>query len=101
MEASSIDTALAAAAGADSVLQAELKAAFLQSAQRQIDLLGRARCDGNWQMAALRLRAIAASFHASELIELADEANRAAPGEPTIVRRLSQHVEALANPADR
>ena len=35
---------------------AELKAAFTESAARQLDLLGRARCDANWEIAAARLK---------------------------------------------
>jgi hypothetical protein len=87
-ESGALDATLAAAAGDDPVLRAELRAAFADSLERQIDLLGRARCDGNWNVAALRLKGLAASFHAAHLIELADEAIAAAPGEPTILRKL-------------
>lgn len=87
-ESGALDATLAAAAGDDPTLLAELRAAFLESLERQIDLLGRARCDGNWNVAALRLRGLAASFHATRLIELADEAVAAAPGEPTVLRKL-------------
>lgn len=87
-EAGALDETLAVAAGADPELLAELRAAFAESLARQIDLLGRARCDGNWQVAALRLRGLAASFHASALLTLADEALDGAPGEPGIIRRL-------------
>lgn len=87
-ESGTFDATLAAAAGDDPVLLAELRAAFVESLERQIDLLGRARCDGNWSIAALRLKGLAASFHATRLIELADEAIAAAPGEPTVLRKL-------------
>jgi hypothetical protein len=84
------DATLAAAAGADPALTAELRTAFADSLARHLDLLRRARCDGNWTMAALRLKGLAASFHAGELVALAEEAIAAAPGEPTVVRRLER-----------
>lgn len=87
-EAGALDETLAAAAGEDPALFAELRAAFAESLERQIDLLRRARCDGNWHVAALRLKGLAASFHAEPLIALAEEALDGAPGEPGIVRRL-------------
>lgn len=92
-EAGALDATLAAAAGEDPVLLAELRAAFVESLERQIDLLKRARCDGNWNIAAMRLKSLAASFHAGDLVVLADEAIAAAPGEPTVVRRLERFRE--------
>lgn len=92
-ESGSLDATIAAAAGEDAALVAELRAAFLESVGRQIDLLGRARCDGNWRISAMRLKGLAASFHAEQLMKLADEALQAAPGEPTIVRALRRFVE--------
>lgn len=89
-ENGALDATLAAAAGDDPALLADLRAAFIESAARQIDLLHRARCDGNWNVAALRLKGIAASFHAVHLMELADEAALAAPGEPTVLRKLNE-----------
>ena len=87
-DAGALDATLAAAAGDDAALLAELREAFLESVTRQVDLLSRARCDGNWQVAAMRLKGLAASFHADQLIVLAEEALDCAPGEPTVVRRL-------------
>lgn len=92
-ESGSLDATIAAAAGEDSALVAELRAAFLESVTRQIDLLGRARCDGNWKISAMRLKGLAASFHAEQLMALAEEALEAAPGEPTIVRALEKLME--------
>jgi len=83
---------LTAAAGGDPSLVAELRAAYVESVARQVDLLSRARCDGNWHVAAMRLKGLAASFHASALLALADEAVEAAPGEPGVVRRLRAYV---------
>lgn len=96
-EAGALDATLAAAAGEDSALFAELRQAFADSLARQVDLLRRSRCDGNWQMAALRLKGLAASFHAEPLIALADEALEAAPGEPSVVRRLQAFLDEFAH----
>ena len=90
---SDFEAAIGAAAGADEALQAELKAAFAQSVARQADLLGRARCDGNWLVAAERLEGLAASFHALELKEMAREALEGAPGDPSIVARIRRFGE--------
>ena len=89
-EPGALDQTLSAAAGDDPALFAELRASFAESLGRQIDLLRRARCDGNWRVAALRLRGLAASFHAAPLLALADEALEGAPGEPGVIRRLAQ-----------
>ena len=95
-ESGALDETLAAAAGEDAALFAELRAAFVESLSRQIDLLSRVRCDGNWQVAAMRLKGLAASFHAETLIELAEEALDAAPGEPSVVRRMKAFLAEYA-----
>lgn len=87
-EAGALDATLAAAAGGDEQLFYELRQAFVESLARQIDLLGRARCDGNWEIAALRLKGLAASFQVWPLIALAEEALDSAPGDPVILRKL-------------
>lgn len=89
-EAGEFDATLAAAAGDDAALLVELRAAFLESMMQQIDLLRRSRCDGNWQVAAMRLRGLGASFRAPELVRLADQALEGAPGEPGILRKLDR-----------
>ena len=92
-QSAALDATLAAAAGDDPELFAELREAFVESLERQVDLLRRARCDGNWHVAAMRLKGLAASFHAEQLILLADEALDAAPGEPTVVRRIQAFID--------
>jgi HPt (histidine-containing phosphotransfer) domain-containing protein len=87
-EVGALDATLAAAAGEDAVLFSELRQAFIESLDRQVDLLRRSRCDGNWQMAAMRIKGLAASFHAAALIDLAEEALDGAPGDPAVVRRI-------------
>ncbi|KPP96631.1 Hpt domain-containing protein [Erythrobacter sp. HL-111] len=85
-ESGALDATIAAAAGGDPALMGELREAFLASAARQLDLLRRSRCDGNWHVAAMRLKGLAASFHAEELLLAADNALASAPGEPAAIR---------------
>ena len=92
-ENGALDATLAAAAGEDAALLAELRAAYLESLENHIDLLRRSRCDGNWNVAAMRLKGLAASFHSNELIALAEEALDAAPGDPVIVRKLTKYKQ--------
>lgn len=95
-ESGALDATLAAAAGADPALIAELRVAFAESAQKQTDLLKRARCDGNWHVAAMRLKGLAASFNAEELLKLADEALDSAPGEPAVIRKIERFLTDFA-----
>lgn len=90
-----LNAALAAAVGDDLMLIADLRVAFIESARRQLDLLGRSRCDANWELAAWRLKGLAASFGLTALMAMADEAAASAPGDPLIVRRLRIAVDAL------
>jgi HPt (histidine-containing phosphotransfer) domain-containing protein len=83
-----LDATLAAAAGDDAALMQELRGVFIESAIRQLDLLKRARCDGNWNVAAMRLKGLAASFHADDLLQAAENALNSAPGEPMAVREI-------------
>jgi hypothetical protein len=46
-------------------------------------------------MAALRLRGIAASFNAEELLSLADAALASAPGEPSVIRKIEEQFTLL------
>ena len=92
-----LNASLAAAVGSDSFLLEELRAAFVESAARQIDLMGRARCDANWVFAASRLKSLAASFGAVGLGELSDEALEGAPGDPVVLRKLNLAVQDFAS----
>jgi hypothetical protein len=85
-----LDATIAAAAGEDTALLGELRAVFSESLARQIDLLRRARCDGNWNVAAMRLKGLGASFNAPDLVRLADRALDSAPGEPVVIRDLER-----------
>lgn len=92
-EAGALDATLAAAAGEDLALFNELRGAFIDSLNKNVDLLRRSRCDGNWEMAALRLKGLAASFQALPLIALAEEALEAAPGDPVVLRKLQAFID--------
>ena len=91
-----LNASLSAAVGSDPALVAELRADFIESVSRQADLMKRARCDANWLVAASRLKSLAASFAAVELLDLADEALEGAPGDPVVLRKLKQAVDDLA-----
>lgn len=91
-----LNASLAAAVGNDSELMAELRLAFAESAARQLDLLGRSRCDANWGIAAARLKSIAASFGLTGLIALADEALQGAPGDPAVLRKIGAALDEFA-----
>ena len=91
-----LNASLAAAVGSDSALMAELRDAFIESAARQLDLMGRARCDANWTIASSRLKSLAASFGAAGLSGLADEALEGAPGDPVVLRKIALAIDDFA-----
>lgn len=91
-----LNASLAAAVGSDSDLMAELRIAFIDSAERQLDLMGRSRCDANWVIAASRLKSLAASFGASGLVALVDEALEGAPGDPVVQRKIGAAIADFA-----
>lgn len=97
MDYGALNTALHAAAGDDPALVHELRQAFVDSALRQLDLMSRSRCDANWQYSCLRLKGLAASFEASKLLALADEAIEGAPGDPVVLRQLTAALEEIRN----
>lgn len=89
------DTTLKAAVGENTALMEELRLSFIESAKRQISLLVRSRFDANWQYSSWRLRGLAASFGATHLMALADEASDGAPGDPVVVRKLNSAIAAI------
>lgn len=87
-ETGDFDATILAAAGENVALLGELRAEFGESVERNIDLLRRSRCDANWRQAAQRLHSLGASFRATELVSLSEEAVDGAPGDPVIIRKL-------------
>lgn len=94
-ETVALDSALAAAVGDDPVLVAELRAVFLESVARQADALTRARGDEAWRTAAWRLKGLAASFGATKLMDAAEAASAAPPGDPAAMRSLAVAIAML------
>lgn len=94
-EMGTLDAALAAAVGDNPSLVGELRAALIEGALRHADLLARARCDANWNVAAHRLKGLAASFGATQLILAADLALKSAPGDPVAIRRVDRAIALL------
>ena len=90
-----IDAALAAAVGDDPALIAELRAAFVESAQRSLAAIESAQDADAWRAATWRLKGLAASFGAVRLVALATEATRRPVGDPAMVKRLRQAIARL------
>jgi hypothetical protein len=88
-----LDRTISAAIGDDPALASDLRNAFTESARDLADLMRRARCDANWEVAALRLKSLAATFGIIPLIELADEAIAGAPGDPLVLRQIKQAID--------
>lgn len=91
-----LDRYLTAAIGDDPAMTADLRRAFADSARDLADLMRRARCDANWNVAALRLKGLAATFGIVSLIELSDDAMAGAPGDPAVLRRINSAIDAIA-----
>jgi len=89
-----IDATLAAAVGDEPALIAELRIAFVDSAEKAIAAIETAKSDEDWALGAARLKGLAASFGAVRLMSLAAEAAEA-PGNPEAVRKLRRAVERL------
>lgn len=88
-----LDAILAAAAGDDISLEAELGRAFRESARAWVDALAKADGALAWHDAAARLKGVAASFGALALMRAADLAAESQPHDPAALRVV---VRALA-----
>ena len=90
-----IDAALAAAVGDEPVLIAELRLAFVDSAQRALAAMEDAGDVDSWRAAAARLRGLAASFGAVRLMALAAKAIDGRPGNAALLSKIRRTVERL------
>ena len=90
-----LDRYLSAAFGDDPAMAADLHKAFTDGARDLADLLRRARCDANWEMAALRLKSLSATFGIVPLIELAETAMAGAPGDPAVLRAINHAIDEI------
>jgi HPt (histidine-containing phosphotransfer) domain-containing protein len=89
-----IDAALAAAVGDEPALIAELRLAFVESAQRGLAALAAAGDDDEWRGAAARLKGLAASFGAVRLMALASQAADL-PNDTAILAKLHRAIARL------
>jgi hypothetical protein len=92
-----LDKTLAAAAGDDPSLVAELRSAFFQSAQRQVSALHNAVNDQQWQVAAWRLKGLAASFGVTDLMDLANRAGEGVPFDKTLLQRIDKSLAGFSS----
>lgn len=90
-----IDSALAAALGDDNALIAELRVAFVESAERAAAVLRQSSDPVAWRAAALRLKGLAASFGAVRLMALAAEAAEGLPGDRAMLDRIDRAIARL------
>jgi len=95
-ESGGLDAALEAAVGDDLALIRDLRRAFLESADRQLDLLARAHDEAAWRMALWRLKGLCGSFGVIPMIVLVEEAESARPGDEAVLRRLRSALIPLA-----
>jgi len=95
-EGGKLNMALAAAVGDDAVLVHDLRRTFLESADRQIDLLSRAADESSWHLALWRLKGLCGSFGVVHLIALIDEAQGCKPGDAKMLRRIRALLEVLS-----
>lgn len=94
-ESGPLEAALAAAVGNDPALVEELRLAFLESAERHAETLRLAESDPEWQFAALKLKGLAASFGATDLIEAADRAVAAPRADAGALRAIDRALDAF------
>jgi HPt (histidine-containing phosphotransfer) domain-containing protein len=90
-----IDAALAAALGDEPALIAELRTAFVDSADRALTAMEAADDVDGWRTAAARLRGLAASFGAVRLMALAAAAIDGRPGDAAHLAKLRRAVARL------
>ena len=86
--------AMAAAIGDEPTLIAELRCAFVDSAERVIVAIENATDEAGWALGAARLKGLAASFGAIRLMALASEAAQT-PHDDEMVRKLRRAVARL------
>lgn len=90
-----MDWSLAAALGDDAALLAELRLALISDATAAAEQLAGARCDANWEQAALCLKGLGGSFGATRLRESAALAESSAPGDPVAIRAVTRAIDEL------
>lgn len=95
-----IDAALAAAVGDEPGLIAELRMAFLESAERALAQMETAADVDGWRSGAARLRGLAASFGAVRLMALAASAMDGRAGDLATIAKLKRAIARLEGEQD-
>ena len=90
-----LDRYLTAAIGDDPAMAMDLRGVLAENARDLTDLMRRARCDANWNVAALRLKSLAATFGIISLIELAEQAMAGVPGDPAVLRQINAAIDTI------
>lgn len=91
-----LSTSLAAAVGDDQALVAELQSAFLESASRHVEAMRAAASDNDWREAALRLKGLAASFGATDLMTHAGRAAEGRRGDTDVLGHVERGIAVLS-----
>ena len=90
-----LEAALAAAVGEDSPLIAELRGAFLSSADAHLAALRNTKDAGDWSSRAQRLHGLAASFGALRVMDAAQAAGSVPAGNARALARVAASIDAL------
>jgi histidine phosphotransfer protein HptB len=90
-----LEATLAAVAGEQSSLIAELRDAFFASADTHVAAMKVATAQAVWEHAALRLRSLAASFGLERVMDTASEAATARCGDTKALQRIERALAAL------
>lgn len=90
-----LEATLAAVAGAQPELIAELRAAYFESAEAILTTIRNASDDAGWTEAAARLRSLSASFGLRRVMDVAAEAAAAPCGDARALRRIERAIGAI------
>ena len=90
-----LEATLAAVAGEQTTLIAELRDAFFDSADGHVAAMKTATAQAVWDQAALRLRSLAASFGLQRMIDAARDATSAPCGDAKAMQRIERALAAL------
>ncbi|NJC33199.1 HPt (histidine-containing phosphotransfer) domain-containing protein [Sphingomonas jejuensis] len=91
-----LEMALAAAVGNDPALVLELRTAFLDSAEANFGQLVAVTNKLDWELGALRLKGLAASFGAEDLLRAAERLGGAPFGDKDALAAVRAELNAIA-----
>lgn len=94
-----LNSVLLAAAGSDGSLHDELKAGFVESAGRHLDMMKRSRSGASWELALRSLHALASSFNAIDIIDITQDGLETTPGDPVLLRAIEQRLAEIGGQA--